>query len=105
MARDGTGQAVGCGAVVLTKAYAELKRMYVRPQQRGLGLAKKILQTLETAAKAAACSVVKLETGPYQTEALSLYARCGYARCGPFGTYANDPLSVFMQKNLVGAHL
>ena len=104
MARDDAGQAVGCGAVVLSTQYGELKRMYVRPAQRRLGLAKKILQTLEAAAIASDCRVLKLETGPYQPEALGLYAGCGYERCGPFGTYTNDPLSVFMQKTLTVAH-
>jgi putative acetyltransferase len=102
VARDDLGQAVGCGAVVLAAEYGELKRLYVRPQQRGVGLAKQILQTLETAAIASGCHELKLESGPYQPEALGLYARCGYDRCGPFGTYADDPLSVFMQKKLVG---
>ena len=46
---------------------------------------------------------MKLETGPYQPEALGLYARCGNERRGPFGAYADDPLSVFMQKNLMGS--
>ncbi len=100
MARDDDGLAVACGAVVLSGDYAELKRMYVRPAQRGRGLATQILQTLEAAATQAACRSMKLETGPYQTEALALYARCGYARCGRFGSYADDPLSVFMQKTL-----
>ncbi len=100
VARDDAEQAVGCGAVVLSAEYGELKRMYVRPQQRGQGLAKRILQTLEAAAIAADCSVLKLESGPYQAEALGLYARCGYTRCGPYGGYADDPLSVFMQKKL-----
>lgn len=102
LARDDAGQAVGCGAVVLSTEYGELKRMYVRPQQRGAGVAAKILQTLEAAALASACGMLKLESGPYQPEALSLYARCGYERCGRFGTYADDPLSVFMQKKLAG---
>jgi putative acetyltransferase len=102
VARDGAGQAVGCGAVVLCAEYGELKRMYVRPQQRGAGVAKRILHTLEDAAVAADCAVLKLESGPYQPEALGLYARCGYARCGPFGAYTDDPLSVFMQKTLAG---
>ena len=103
VARDQEDQAVGCGAVVLSPHYGELKRMYVRPGQRGLGLAKKILQTLEAAAIASACSVLKLESGPYQLEALGLYARCGYERCGRFGAYSDDPLSVFMQKKLMTA--
>ena len=100
VARDDAGQAVGCGAVVLSSEYGELKRMYVRPDQRGRGLATKILHTLETAAIASNCSLLKLESGPYQPEALGLYARCGYERCGPYGSYADDPLSVFMQKTL-----
>jgi putative acetyltransferase len=41
-----------------------------------------------------------LETGISQPEALALYARCGYARRGPFGDYWNDPLSVFMSKQI-----
>ena len=39
-------------------------------------------------------------SGVDAAEALGLYARCGYARCGRFGTYADDPLSVFMHKAL-----
>jgi putative acetyltransferase len=100
LARDDTGRAIGCGAVVLFPDYGELKRMYVRPQQRGLGIAKKILQTLEAAAAQSECQLLKLETGPSQPEALGLYARCGYQACERFGTYTDDPLSVFMQKML-----
>lgn len=44
--------------------------------------------------------LLKLETGPFQPEALGLYERCGYERCDPFGPYADDSLSVFMQKRL-----
>jgi len=104
VARDAAEQAVGCGAVVLSPEYGELKRMYVRPPQRGAGLAKKMLQTLEAAAIASGCSELKLESGPYQPEALGLYARQGFDRCGPFGAYTDDPLSVFMQKKLNGSH-
>ena len=100
LARDDAGQAVGCGAIVLSGEYGELKRMYVRPGHRGQGVAKRILQTLEAAAIESTCSLLKLESGPYQPEALALYARFGYERCGPFGAYTNDPLSVFMEKKL-----
>ncbi len=102
MARDDSGRAVGCGAVVLAPEYGELKRMYVRPEHRGAGVSKQIMQALEAAALAANCARMMLESGPYQPEALGLYARCGYERCGPFGAYTNDPLSVFMQKRLLG---
>jgi putative acetyltransferase len=40
-----------------------------------------------------------LETGPTLTEALGLYERMGYRRCGPFGEYPDDPFSVFMHKD------
>ncbi len=100
MARDDHALAVGCGAVVLAPDYGELKRMYVRPAQRGLGIARKVLQMLESAAMQSGCKVLKLETGPSQPEALGLYTRCGYERCARFGDYPDDPLSVFMVKRL-----
>lgn len=103
LVRDAAGQAVGCGAVVLSTDYGELKRIYLRPQQRGSGWASKMLDALENAAIASDCALLKLESGPYQPEALGLYARRGYERCGPFGQCAADPLSVFMQKTLVMA--
>lgn len=98
VARDNAGIAIGCGAVVLNADYGEIKRMYVHPNHRGAGVARKILAILESNAQSRGCRLLKLESGPSQPEALSLYARCGYARRGPFGHYTNDPLSVFMQK-------
>ena len=100
VARDNTGQAIGCGAIVLCPEFGELKRMYVSPRSRGQGVAKKLLALLESQAIGAGCKLLKLETGPYQPEALALYASAGYERRGPFGDYPNDPLSVFMQKQL-----
>ncbi|MBC7482068.1 MAG: GNAT family N-acetyltransferase [Rhizobacter sp.] len=100
VARDAAGQALGCGAVVLSPAFGEIKRMYVHPQHRGQGIAASLLARLEAEAFAVGCTLLKLETGPLQPEALALYARSGYERCGPFGKYAGDPLSVFMRKRL-----
>jgi putative acetyltransferase len=98
VARDGTGHAIGCGAIVLYAEYGELKRMYVRPRGRGQGVAKKLLAMLELHAIQSGCKLLRLETGPYQHEALALYTSAGYERCGPYGDYPDDPLSVFMQK-------
>jgi putative acetyltransferase len=100
VARDPQGVARGCGAVVLGSAYGELKRMYVQPAARGAGLARQIIDLLEGAARTRGCTQLLLETGPYQPEALAFYARQGYARRGPFGSYAAHPLSVFMGKPL-----
>lgn len=100
VARDAAAQAIGCGAVVLGAAHGELKRFYVQPRGRGQGVAGALLALLEAEARCAGCRLLKLETGPYQPEALGLYAKSGYERCAPFGNYTNDPLSVFMQKRL-----
>jgi putative acetyltransferase len=100
VARDNTGQAIGCGAIVLCPEFGELKRMYVSFRSRGQGVAKKLLVLLESQAINSGCKLLKLETGPYQHEALALYASAGYERRGPFGDYTNDPLSVFMQKHI-----
>ena len=99
VARSPDGRAVGCGAVVLGEEYGELKRMYVRPGGRGQGIAKALLAFLESQASAAGLRVFKLETGNRQSEAIDLYSRSGYVRCGPFGEYTEDPNSVFMSKH------
>ena len=98
VARDAEGVAIGCGAVVIAGALGELKRMYVRPQNRGCGAAHRLLIELEAAAAEMGCRELLLETGPYQPEALAFYAKQGFARRGPFGGYPEHPLSVFMGK-------
>lgn len=100
VARDGKGQAIGCGAMVLGDEFGEIKRLYVHPCGRGQGVAKRMLALLEARAISANCTLFRLETGPYQADALALYAAAGYQRMGPFGDYRNDPLSVFMQKHI-----
>ncbi len=93
VARDTSAQAVGCAAIVLHAEFGELKRMYVPPRSRGQGIASKLLATLESKAALSGCRLVRLETGPYQPEALRLYASFGYERRGPFSNYTDDPLS------------
>lgn len=90
--------ALGCGAVVLLDGYGELKRMFVQPDQRGRGIAKAVMTHLEDQAARHGCRLMRLETGILQAEALGLYERAGYARCGRYGDYPVDPLSVFMEK-------
>ncbi len=98
VARDAGGESLGCGAIVVKPGYGEIKRMYVRPQARGQGLARRLIDALEQKAMARGCRRFMLETGPAQPEALILYERLGYRRCGAFGDYPEDPFSVFMQK-------
>ena len=93
-----SGAAVGCGALVLNGDHAELKRMYTDPSQRGRGVASSLLKLLESEARRRGFTRFMLETGYLQPEALALYERHGYERCGPFGDYVDDPNSVFMRK-------
>ncbi|MEK8052848.1 GNAT family N-acetyltransferase [Ideonella sp. DXS22W] len=103
VARDATGGAVACGAIVLCAEYGELKRMFTLPSQRGQGVAARILALLQHSAVARGCRHLMLETGPLQPEALAFYARQGFVRRGPFGDYWDDPHSVFMEKTLIDA--
>ena len=78
-----------------------MKRIYVSPRARGHGLGRQLMKRLEGAAQAAGLSLLRLETGPRQPEALALFAAHGFARCGHFGDYpTDDPLSIFMEKRL-----
>jgi putative acetyltransferase len=96
------GKVVGCGALIIhpEDGYAELKRMFVLPEFRGLGVGYRLLQEREARAMSAGLSIIRLETGVSQDEALRLYQRAGYQRRGPFGAYSEDPFSVFMEKRL-----
>jgi putative acetyltransferase len=98
VARRG-GAAVGCGALVVgADGEAELKRMFVAPEARGLKIGSQILEALEAVGKAEGVRVIRLETGVRQPESLALYRRHGYTERGPFGKYERDPLSTFFEK-------
>jgi putative acetyltransferase len=98
--RDDDGTARGCGAVVLLDGYGELKRMYVSPAARGRGIARAIITFLELEAARCGCTILRLETGIHQADAIGLYGRAGYERCERYGDYPEDPLSVFMEKKI-----
>lgn len=94
-------EAAGCGGVQFYGAeYAELKRMYVRPRFRGLGLAKRMLLHLEEFSRVNGLERVRLETGIAQRKAIGLYERMGYRQIPPFGAYRLDPFSRFYEKRL-----
>jgi len=100
VARNSDGNAMGTGAVVLNDGWAEIKRMWVKPEARGQGLSRRLLSELESYAHAENIGVLRLETGIENHEALALYQKAGYVRIEAFGEYWNDPLSVFMEKRV-----
>ncbi|WMO16816.1 GNAT family N-acetyltransferase [Pseudoalteromonas piscicida] len=94
---------IACGAIVEKHhdcLYGELKRLYVKPNHRGLGLSKAILSELIAFADNRQYPLIRLETGVKQPEALRLYARFGFIERKEFGDYKSDPLSVYMELKL-----
>jgi len=95
------GITAGCGGIQFYGAeYAELKRMFVRPQFRGLGLAKLMLDHLTAYARDHDIKLLRLETGVHQKEAIGLYEQFGFQSIPPFGEYSADPLSKFFEKQI-----
>lgn len=81
-------------------ATAEIKRMYVAPAGRGLGVARAMLAHLEATAAEAGAAVMILETGLAQPEAIALYESSGYTPIAGFGFYKDAKLSRCMARRL-----
>ena len=90
----------GCGGFWVHDDFVEIKRVWIDPSARGLGLSRKLMTVLEDEARSKCFKIARLETGISQPEALGLYHALGYVERGPFGDYKLDPLSVFMEKML-----
>jgi DNA-binding MarR family transcriptional regulator/GNAT superfamily N-acetyltransferase len=79
------GEAIGCGAVKHhADAPAEIKRMWIAPEARGLGLGRRLLETLEACAAAGGARVAHIETSAVLAEALSMYHSSGWVDVAPF---------------------
>ena len=95
------GDSAACGGIKLFDGeYGEVKRMYVRPVYRGLGLGKAMLNHLTEYARERGVNLLRLETGIFQKEAIGLYDRYGFQRRSPFGEYVADPMSVYFEKSI-----
>ena len=92
-------QVVGVGAIrLLGGGVAEIKSMHVRAEFRGRGLGAALVVHLIAEARARGVLALYLETGAGAAHATArrLYARLGFAECGPFGDYEPDERSAFM---------
>ncbi|MEA2155767.1 MAG: hypothetical protein QOE11_1907 [Solirubrobacteraceae bacterium] len=79
------GEAIGCGAVKHRgDAPSEIKRMWISPRARGLGLGRRMLQQLEARAFAGGARTARLETSAVLTEALNLYHSAGWTEVPAF---------------------
>ena len=95
------GTPAGCAGIKLFGSdYGEVKRMYVRPEFRGVGLAKLLLDHLADYARTHGVGILRLETGIHQHAAIGLYERAGFQRIPPFGEYTDDPVSRCYEKRI-----
>jgi GNAT superfamily N-acetyltransferase len=100
VARD-AGRAVACGAIRMIDATtAEVKRMYVEPDQRGKGVGRSVLDRLQAEAQKLGARRLVLETGTHSPDAIALYGRAGFRAIDCWGEYATAPTSVCMEKTL-----
>jgi DNA-binding MarR family transcriptional regulator len=86
------GEPVGCGGLKFHgEAPTELKRMWVDPAARGLGVGRRLLAELESRAAAGGRRTVRLDTNGSLTEAVAMYRSAGYREVDPFNdeTYAD----------------
>jgi len=95
------GVPVGCGAIrAFSPEAMEVKRMYVLPEKRGMGVASVVLSALEGWAKELGYKKTVLETGKRQPEAIALYTNRGYVVTPNYGQYAGVENSVCFEKAL-----
>ena len=93
------GAALGCGGYTrIGDEVAEIKRVYVRPEGRGRGVARSMLAHLESAARDAGYAFVRLDTGDQQPEALAMFRAAGYVEIDDYN--GNEYASYWFEKLL-----
>ena len=91
---------LGTGAMVNKGGYGEIKSMFTSPAARGKGVAAALLRALEDQARDAGLPLLRLETADKLGAAVRLYEKSGFVRCGRFGDYVANDVSVYMEKPL-----
>lgn len=100
-------EAAGCVALRrLDESRAEVKRLYIRPAYRGLGLGRRMMDWVMGEARAAGYSELVCDTMPAMGEALALYDRMGFERTAPYAAHPTEG-AIFLRYSLIphGAHL
>lgn len=93
--------AIGCGAIKHFNTNAmEIKRMYVAPNYRRLGIALDLMNALETWTKELGYKKCVLETGKRQVAAVKFYEKCKYQKIPNYGQYKQMENSVCFEKKL-----
>ncbi|MFP4274640.1 MAG: GNAT family N-acetyltransferase [Paracoccaceae bacterium] len=105
LAEDGQGRRLGCGFLKMVRPdAAEIKRLYVRPAARGLGLGRAITLALMEEARALGARELLIDTGAHMAPARALYRGLGFAEIAPYPESENDPalapFMVYMRRDL-----
>jgi hypothetical protein len=102
VARDASGAPLGMGALRRhANSIGEVKRMFVKPDARGLGVGGAILERIEALARQEDLTRVVLETGSNFDAAQRMYERSGFKSCEPVLGYAPSVWTAFYAKALV----
>lgn len=100
VARDASGATLGMGALRRHGVVGEVKRMFVKPRARGLGVGGAILERIEALARQEGIGRVVLETGSNFDAAKRVYERGGFETCEPVLDYPPSAWTAFYAKEL-----
>ncbi|CAA0090447.1 Uncharacterised protein [BD1-7 clade bacterium] len=81
-------------------AYVELKRWVVHDSARDKGIGRQLMHAAINAVAQTTTKVIRVETGIHQPDAIKVLEQEGFVRREPFGSYTDDPLSMYLQLNL-----
>lgn len=99
VARQG-GLPLGCAVLHDELTYGVIRRVYVAPEARGLGVASGLMLEIERLAGDLGLGTLRVETGPDLDAAVALYRKLGYVPCPAFGPYDDTPSNLFLEKRL-----
>jgi len=100
LVRDLAGAPIGCvGLRPLDAACCEMKRLYVSPDGRGMGLGRRLVEAVVREAERIRYGEMRLDTLPSMTDAIALYQRLGFERMEP---YYDTPVvgTIFLRRSL-----
>jgi len=94
------GTLAGMAALRIDDGWGEVKAVFTDPEMRGQGIARALMEELETVARSEGLSRLRLETGNLHKDALIFYPRLGWTEIPRFDPYPVNETSIFFEKVL-----